>query len=253
MVRRLRRCDLRMLAVENSRPAFLDSRPAGSCRRGEQLLDLFDGLAVVPVTDRVNARFAGTGNAQVHVIEEDRLAGADVQAGTDQGIDPRIGLAHPSLVGIDDLVDEVLESVCRLLPLPGADETIAQDPGTVPGAQPTGVFDQFRVRGAQVLAPDVAHIRRELVLVQAEAIPDRLVHTVQGDHAKAAVHPDIAHAPAHFPGRQSEPGLPPPVDAEVRGDLQHAADVKHHRADHHDDQRLPTPGTVPGAPCWGLP
>ena len=132
-------------------------------------------------------------------IEENRLVVADVQVRTDKGVDPPIGLAHPGLVRVDDLVDEVLESVCRLLPLTGADETIAQDPGTVPGAQPAGVFDQFRVRGAQVLAPDVAHIRRELLLVQAEAVPDRLVHAVQCDHAKAAVHPDIAHAPAMSP------------------------------------------------------
>jgi hypothetical protein len=63
---------------------------------GEQLLDLFDGLAVVPVTEGVNARFARTGNALVRVIEEDRLAGADAQAGADQGIDPGSGLPIPA-------------------------------------------------------------------------------------------------------------------------------------------------------------
>ena len=56
-------------------------------------------------------------------------------------------------------------------------------------------------------------------LAQAEAIGDGLMHLVQGDRAEGAAQPDVAQTFGHLPHRQPEPGLPPVVDAEVRGDL----------------------------------
>jgi hypothetical protein len=61
---------------------------------GEQLLDLPDGLGVVPVPDRVYACLARTGHGPVYVVEEDHLLGLDVQAGTHKVVDPGIGLGR---------------------------------------------------------------------------------------------------------------------------------------------------------------
>jgi hypothetical protein len=101
-------------------------------------------------------------------------------------------------------------------------------------AQLADVFDQLGVRGAQVLAPQVSHERGELPFVQAEAVPEGLMHVVQGDRADAAAPPGVVHALVKLPVGQPQPDLPLPGDPEVRGDLQHAADIEHHRADDHD-------------------
>lgn len=50
----------------------------------EQLLDFRDGLGVVLVKDRMDARVPRTGHAQLDVIEEDHFPGEDVQACADQ-------------------------------------------------------------------------------------------------------------------------------------------------------------------------
>jgi hypothetical protein len=62
---------------------------------GQQLLDLRDGLRVVLVADRADARVTRTGHAYVGVIEEDHLLGRNVQAGADERVDARIRLAEP--------------------------------------------------------------------------------------------------------------------------------------------------------------
>src|SRR6185312_13481914 len=116
----------------------------------------------------------------------------------------------------------------------GADEAVAHDPGVVARAQPTGVLNQFGIGGADILAPHVRHELRELVVVETEAVFQGLVHVIQGDRADAAALPDVAQARVDLPGRQPEPGLPPPVHAEVRGYLEDTADVEHHRTDHHE-------------------
>jgi antitoxin component HigA of HigAB toxin-antitoxin module len=59
------------------------------------------------------------------------------------------------------------------------------------------------------------------------------VHVIQGDRADAAALPDVAHAHEYFPGRQPELSLPLLVHAKIRGYLQDAAEVEHHRANHH--------------------
>src|SRR6516162_5641215 len=211
---------------------------------GEQLLDLRDGLGVVPVVDRVDARVARAGHARPGVVEKHRLPGAGAEPFAYEGVDPRVGLGDPGLVRVHDLVHEVLEAVGRLLPFPGADEAVAQDPGAIARAQPAGVLDQLGVRATHVLAPGVGHELRELLLVQAEAVPESQVHVIEGDGAETAARPDVGQALAYFPRGQPEPGFPPPVDTEVGGDLQHPADVEHHRTDHHG---WPTYPTAPGA------
>jgi hypothetical protein len=193
----------------------------------------------------VQACLAGGRDKRVVVVEENRLLRGYVEARAGQGVDPGIGLTHLRLVGVDDLVYQVLEPVGLLFPLPGPDEAVAQDPGAVTRAQPAEVIDQRGVGGAEVLAPQVGHERRELPFVQAEAIPEGLVHVVQGDGADAAADPGLVHALVQFPGGQAEPGLPLPGDPEIGSDLQHAADIEHHRADRHDADLL-TPGAAPG-------
>ena len=46
--------------------------------------------------------------------------------------------------------------------------------------------------------------------------------------------PGVVHAFIQLAGGQAKPGLPRPGHAEVRGELQHAADVEHNRLDPHD-------------------
>src|SRR5215470_14841284 len=183
--------------------AFLSNTLSGA---GQHLLDLRDGLRVVLVADRVDARVTRAGHAYVDVIEEDHLPGRNVQAGADQRVDARIRLAEADLVRIDDLLDEVFESIRRLFPFPGADEAVAHDPGAIPRAQPAGVLDQFGIGGAEILAPQVSHELRELLVIEPETVPEGLVHVIQGDRADAATLPDVAHAREYFSGRPPEPG-----------------------------------------------
>ena len=86
------------------------------------------------------------------VVEEHHLRWLDPEPLASQGVDPGIGLAHPALVGVDDLLDEVFEPVGGLFTFPGADEAVAHDPGAVPRAQPASVLDQVGVGGGQTRA-----------------------------------------------------------------------------------------------------
>ena len=70
------------------------------------------------------------------VIEEHHLRWISLKAFAGQSVDPGIGLAHPALVGVDDLIDQVLESVGGLFSFPGTDEAVTHDPGAVSRAQP---------------------------------------------------------------------------------------------------------------------
>jgi hypothetical protein len=164
---------------------------------------------------------------------------------TPKRVNARIRLAEPGLVRIDDLLNQVFEPVCRLFPFPGADEAVAHDPGAIPRAQPAGVLNQFGIGGAEILAPQVSQVLRELLVIETEAGPEGLVHVIQCDRADAAALPDIAHALENLSIRQPEPGLPQPVHAKIRGYLEDTADVEHHRTDHHDGppQRCPVPAT----------
>src|SRR6202021_1542725 len=73
-----------------------DSRHAQAHLRGyEQLLDVFDGLCVVLVVDRVDARFPRAVHAHALVVEEYRLAGMDVEACADEGDDAGAGPHRP--------------------------------------------------------------------------------------------------------------------------------------------------------------
>src|SRR6185312_13899134 len=152
----------------------------------------------------------------------------------DERVDARIGLAEPGLVRIDDLLDEFFESVRRLFMFPGANEAFDQDPVSLPRAQPAGVLDQLGIGGADVLAPQVPHELRELLVIKPEAVFEGLVHVIQGDRADAAALPDVAQARVDLPGWQPEPSLPPPVHAKIRGYLEDTANVEHHRPDHHE-------------------
>ena len=60
------------------------------------------------------------------------------------------------------------------------------------------------------------------------------MHVALADRPDAAATPDVVHALVKLAGAQAEPGLPPPGHAQVRGDLQNAADVEHNRLDGHD-------------------
>jgi hypothetical protein len=126
-------------------------------------------------------------------------------------------------VRIDDLLNEVLEPVCRLFPFPGADEAVTHDPGAIPRAQPAGVLNQLGIGGTEILPPEVSQVLRERLVIKPEAVPEGLVHVIQGDRADAAAPPDVAHALENFSGRQPEPGLPHAVDAEIRGYLEDTA------------------------------
>jgi hypothetical protein len=182
----------------------------------------------------MDAYVTRTGHACFGVIDEDRLPGSNVQAGADELVDARIGLAEPGLMRIDDLLNQVLEPVCRLFPFPGADKAVAHDPGAIPRAQPAGVLNQLGIGGAEILAPAVGHVLGELLAVKPEAVPKGLVHVIEGDRADAAVPPDVTHALENLPGRQPEPVLPHAVHAKIRGYLEDAANVEYHRMNHHD-------------------
>src|SRR5690242_21164547 len=121
---------------------------------------------------------------------------------------PGIGLAHPALVGVNDLVDQVLEAVGGLFPLPGADEAVAHDPRAVARPEPADVLDQLGVGGAEVLAPDHPHELFELPRIQTKALPDRLVHVVLAYPPDGTALPDVLHALIDFAGIQAKPGLP---------------------------------------------
>jgi len=102
------------------------------------------------------------------------------------------------------------------------------------GRSRRAVLNQLGIGGAEILPPQVSQVLRELVVIEPEAVPEGLVHVIQGDRADAAAPPDIAHALENFSIRQPEPGLPQLVHAKIRGHLQHAANVEYHRANHHD-------------------
>jgi hypothetical protein len=156
----------------------------------------------------VEARPPGSLNVRLEVIEEHHLRGRSPEALAGEGVDRRIGLAHPALVRVDDLIDEVLEPVGGPLAFPGADEAVAQDPGAVPRAQPARVVDQLRVGGPEVLTPQVSQEVGELLPVEAQAFGERLVHRLLADRADAAAVPGVGHPLVQFPVGQAEPGLP---------------------------------------------
>ena len=142
------------------------------------------------------------------VVEEHRPGRLDLQAGADEGVGSGVGLAQPALVGVDELVDQVLEAVGGLLALPGADEAVAEDPGPVARAQQAGVLDQLGVGRPEVVAPQVGHELRELPLVEAEALSRRLVHLGLADGADLAAAPGVGHALADLARGEAEPGFP---------------------------------------------
>ena len=51
------------------------------------------------------------------------------------------------------------------------------------------------------------------------------------DRADAAAPPGVVHAFIQLARSQAEPRLPHPGHAEIRSELQHAADVEHNRLD----------------------
>ncbi len=183
----------------------------------------------------MHTRQARPRDIRLVVVEEHRLRRRDPEALADEGIDRRLGLAHSALVRVDDLIDEVLESVRGLLAFPGADEAVTQDSGAVARAQPAGVVDQFRVGGAEVLTPQVSKEVGELLLIEAQALGERPVHLLFADRADAAAVPGVGHALVQLAGAQAEPGLPRLADVMERAgrDLKHAADVEHNRLDRH--------------------
>src|SRR5690349_24634361 len=156
---------------------------------------------------------------------------------------PGIGLAHPALVGVNDLVDQVLEAVGGLFPLPGADEAVAHDPRAVPRPEPADVRDQFGVGGAEVLAPDHPHELFQLPRIETKAFPERLVPVELAYRPDRTGLPDVLRALVDFAGFQAKPGLPHLRHPERRGDLQHAANVEHNRFDGHTRMMLVIPGS----------
>lgn len=60
--------------------------------------DLADGLSVVPVLDRVQARPSCTCAVPGIVIDESGLRRVNAQAPARQGVDSRVGLAQADLV-----------------------------------------------------------------------------------------------------------------------------------------------------------
>jgi hypothetical protein len=156
----------------------------------------------------VDARQARPRDVRLVVIEEHRLRRRNPEALAGEGVNRGVGLAHPALVRVDDLVDEVLEPVRGLFAFPGADEAVTQDPGAEPRAQPAGVVDQFRVGGSEVLTPQVSQEVGELLLAQAQALGERPVHLLLTDRADAAAVPGVGHALVQLARGQAEPGLP---------------------------------------------
>ena len=102
----------------------------------EELLDVTDGLGVAGVQHGVQACLSCSLDVVLVVVEERHLGRRHAQTRADEGVAARIGLAQAALVGVDELVDQVLEAVGGLLALPGADEAVAEDPGPVARAQP---------------------------------------------------------------------------------------------------------------------
>jgi hypothetical protein len=181
----------------------------------------------------VDARLARAFHVGLVVVEEYHLLRCDPQALAGQGVDRRVWLAQPALMRVDDLLDEVLEAVGCLFPLPRTDEAVAQDPRAVPGPQPPGVLDQLRVGAAEVLAPDPAHELVDLPLVEAEALRECPVHVGLADRADATAVPHVFQTLVDLARLQAEARFPPLGHREARGDLQDAADVEHNRLNRH--------------------
>lgn len=102
---------------------------------GEQVSDIPDGLGIVLIQHRVDARLTCSCDARLGVIEEYHLRWLGMKAFAGESIDPGLRLTHSALVGVDDLIDEILESVGVLFSFPGADEAVTHDPGAVSRAQ----------------------------------------------------------------------------------------------------------------------
>jgi len=181
----------------------------------------------------VDTRLARACHVWLVVVEEYHLLRCDPQALAGQGVDRGSWLAQPALMRVDDLLDEALEAVGRLFPLPRTDEAVAQDPRAVPGPQAAGVLDQLRVGAAEVLAPDPARELADLPLAEAEALRECQVHVGLADRADATAVPHVRHALVDLAGLQAEPGLPPLGHRKARGDLQDAADIEHNRLNRH--------------------
>src|ERR1700761_8318274 len=181
----------------------------------------------------MDARLVRSRHAWPVVVEEHHLPRSDPQPIAGESVDRGIWLTQPALVGIDDLVDEVLEAVGGLFPFPGSDETVAQDPGAVPGAQPAGVLDEIGVGGTKVLAPDPAHELFDLPLVEAETLRERPVHVGLADRTDRTALPHVRHALVDLAGAQAEPRLPPLGHREARGYLKNAADIEYNRLNGH--------------------
>jgi hypothetical protein len=88
--------------------------------------------------------------------------------------------------------------------------------------------------GREVLPPDIGHALRELPFIEAEAFRDRLMHVALADRSDAAATPEVVHPLVQLARAQAEPALPHPGHAQVRADLQNAADIEHNRLDGHD-------------------
>jgi hypothetical protein len=95
--------------------------------------------------------------------------------------------------------------------------------------------------GREVLPPDIGHALRELPFIEAEAFRDRLMHVALADRSDAAATPDVVHPLVQLARAQAEPALPHPGHAQVRGDLQNAADIEHNRLDDHDTHDVGCP------------
>jgi hypothetical protein len=197
----------------------------------------------------VDARLAGPCHARPVVVEEHHLRRLGPQPLAGERVDRGIGLAHPALVGVDDLVDQVLEAVGGLFPLPGADEAVAHDPRAISRPEAADVLDQLGVGGAKVLPPDHPHELFKLPLIEAKAFPDRLVHVALAYRPDGTVLPDVLHALIDFAWLQAKPGLPHFRHPERGSDLQHAADVEHNRFDGHTRMMPITPRSRSRCDC----
>jgi hypothetical protein len=188
--------------------------------------DACDGPDVVFEQMPLHANCPSGFDVDRDVVDEETLLGRHAQAGTRRFEGPRVGLADADLVRVDDLLHQFVEVVQRRLALPGADKTVAQDAQLAPAPQIPHERDEFIVRGAQILRPQISHEGLDLRRVEVQTGCHLFVHLPFADAPEAPGPPHVTESLVHRAGRQLQPLLPPLHPSCFRSDLQYAADVE---------------------------
>jgi hypothetical protein len=181
------------------------------------------------------------------VVEERHLVRLHAEPAFGERVDGRVGLLHPHLVGVDDVVGDLGEAPARL-PLPGTRARVAEDAGQLRGSSGREPVEERLVEHADVPAPEVVHQLVDRRVAQFEGPLPMGADLGLGHLADDGIAREPVESQQELVDPQPEARRPGAWEDCVVDDLEDAPDVEHHRPDRHSAM-VPQPSRRPFLPC----